>query len=55
MSEGLPRAQQGDEHELFMRYAERLQAHVKRAVRTEPEIVDDACAFAWVISRIFFW
>ena len=48
MSDDVPRPQQGDEHELFVKYADKLHAHVKRTVRTTPEIIDDACAFAWM-------
>jgi RNA polymerase sigma factor (sigma-70 family) len=40
--------QQGDEHELFERYSERLRRATKLAIRTTPDIVDDACAFAWM-------
>ena len=40
--------QQGDEVELFRRYAERLRRVTQLEVRTTPEIIDDACAFAWV-------
>jgi RNA polymerase sigma factor (sigma-70 family) len=40
--------QQGDEHELFERYSERLRRATKFAINTSPEIVDDACAFAWM-------
>jgi RNA polymerase sigma factor (sigma-70 family) len=40
--------QRGDEEELFVRYQPRLRRHVRIAVRTTPEIVDDACAFAWM-------
>lgn len=48
MTGGPPRPQQGDEHDLFVRYADRLRKYVSRVVRTTPEIVDDACAFAWM-------
>ena len=41
--------QQGDEHELFERYSERLRRATKFAINTSPEIVDDACAFAWML------
>ena len=40
--------QQGDEHELFERYSERLRRVTRFAISTSPEIVDDACAFAWM-------
>src|SRR5215210_294707 len=36
--------QQVDEHELFERYADRLQRATSLAIRTTPEIVDYACA-----------
>jgi RNA polymerase sigma factor (sigma-70 family) len=42
------RPQQGDEHELFERYEARLRRETKLAIFTTPEIVDDACAFAWM-------
>jgi DNA-directed RNA polymerase specialized sigma24 family protein len=48
MSETPHRAQQGDEHELFERHAARLRRETKLAISTTPEIVDDACAFAWM-------
>ena len=38
---------QGDEGTLFSRFAERLVRVVRRAVNTTPEIVEDACSFAW--------
>lgn len=40
--------QRGDEHELFERYSERLRRTTQLAIRTTPDIVDDACAFAWM-------
>jgi RNA polymerase sigma factor (sigma-70 family) len=48
VSDGRVRPQQGDEHELFVKYSERLRRATKLAIRTTPEIVDDACAFAWM-------
>ena len=39
--------QQGDEQALYARYAERLRRLTQLTVRTSPENVDDACAFAW--------
>ena len=39
--------QQGDEQALYARYAERLRRLTQLSVRTSPENVDDACAFAW--------
>ena len=40
--------QQGDEEELFQRYADRLRRVTQVSVNTTREIVDDACAFAWM-------
>ena len=40
--------QRGDEEELFRRYHARVRRHVRFRVQTTPEIVDDACAFAWM-------
>lgn len=48
MSDGAIRPQQGDEHELFVKYSERLRRMTRFAINTTPEIVDDACAFAWM-------
>ena len=48
MSERPVRPQRGDEHELFVKYAERLRRATTAAIRTSPENVDDACAFAWM-------
>ena len=39
--------QQGDETALFERYGARLRRATALNVTTSPEIVDDACAFAW--------
>ena len=38
----------GDEAELFERYYERLKGATTRMVRTTPENVEDACAYAFV-------
>jgi RNA polymerase sigma factor (sigma-70 family) len=40
--------QQGDEAELFKLYNERLMRRVRATVSTTPQIVEDACALAWV-------
>ena len=40
--------QQGDEAQLFERYSERLRRATRLAINTSPDIVDDACAFAWM-------
>ena len=48
MSERPVPPQKGDEVALFERYADRLRRATQLEVRTTPEIVDDACAFAWV-------
>ena len=40
--------QQGDEQALFERYERRLRVATRLAVNTSPDIVDDACAFAWM-------
>ena len=40
--------QHGDEEELFQRYADRLRRVTQVSVNTSREIVDDACAFAWM-------
>jgi RNA polymerase sigma factor (sigma-70 family) len=48
MNERPTRPQQGDEHELYERYAERLHRATTLAIRTTPDIIDDACAFAWM-------
>ncbi len=39
--------QQGDEQALFERYERRLRRATAYAVKTSPDIVDDACAYAW--------
>jgi RNA polymerase sigma factor (sigma-70 family) len=44
---GVP-PQRGDEQALFEKYADRLRRVTQIEVRTTPEIIDDACAFAWV-------
>ena len=48
MSARLVPPQQGDEQELFERYERRLRQATAYAVNTSPDIVDDACAFAWM-------
>jgi RNA polymerase sigma factor (sigma-70 family) len=40
--------QRGDEAELFQRYQARLRRSTRLAINTTPEIVDDACAYAWM-------
>jgi RNA polymerase sigma factor (sigma-70 family) len=40
--------QQGDEEQLFQRYHARLRRRTAFEVKTSPEIVDDACAYAWM-------
>jgi RNA polymerase sigma factor (sigma-70 family) len=40
--------QRGDEQRLFERYDRRLRRSTQLAVNTSPDIVDDACAFAWM-------
>ncbi len=40
--------QQGDEQQLFDRYAERLRRLTRLTVQTSPEIVEDACSLAWL-------
>jgi RNA polymerase sigma factor (sigma-70 family) len=40
--------QRGDEEELFERYKARLHTATRLAINTTSEIVDDACAFAWM-------
>jgi DNA-directed RNA polymerase specialized sigma24 family protein len=40
--------QQGDEQALFELYSDRLRRFTALGVVTSPEIVDDACAFAWM-------
>ena len=40
--------QRGDEEQLFRTYDKRLRRATQLAVRTSPEIVDDACAHAWM-------
>ena len=48
MTESAIPPQRGDEHALFERYGDRLRRVTSFAVNTSPEIIDDACAFAWV-------
>lgn len=43
-----PHVTRGDEAQLFSAYAQRLQREVRRVVRTTPENVEDACAFAFL-------
>ena len=38
----------GDEAELFASYSQRLRRIVQRLVNTSPDIVDDACNYAWM-------
>src|SRR5688572_8482895 len=40
--------QRGDEEQLFRTYDKRLRRATQLAVRTSPDIVDDACAHAWM-------
>jgi len=40
--------QLGDEEELFQRYDKRLRRLTQLRVNTSPDIVDDACSFAWM-------
>lgn len=40
--------QRGDEEQLFRTYGKRLRRATQLAVRTSPDIVDDACAHAWM-------
>lgn len=40
--------QQGDEGALFERYGARLRRATQLNVNTSPDIVDDACSFAWM-------
>ena len=42
-----PRPLLGDEEELFRSYHRQLARTVQRLVNTSPDIVDDACNFAW--------
>src|SRR5215212_3944993 len=39
--------QQGDEADLFRSYNDTLMRRVRSAVRSSPEVVEDACAIAW--------
>src|SRR4051794_24449805 len=39
--------QQGDETILFERYGRRLIRLTAYSINTSPDIIDDACAFAW--------
>jgi RNA polymerase sigma factor (sigma-70 family) len=48
MSDRAVPPQQGDEQELFERYEGRLRRITALSVRTSRDIVDDACAFAWM-------
>ncbi len=41
-------SQRGDEERLFERYDKRLRRATQLSVNTSPDIVDDACAFAWM-------
>ena len=41
-------ALQGDESELYARHADALRRSVARLVNTPPEVVEDACAHAWL-------
>lgn len=58
-----PRTLRGDEAELFDRHSEPLKRAVSRAVRTDPDTIEDACAFAWLQllrhqpdrQRTFLW
>ena len=47
MNDEIP-PQQGDEEQLFERYQARLRRRVAFEINTSPEIVDDACAYAWM-------
>ena len=38
----------GDEAELFLGFHRQLVRTIQHRVNTSPEIVDDACAFAWI-------
>jgi DNA-directed RNA polymerase specialized sigma24 family protein len=40
--------QRRDEQWLFERYDRRLRRATQLAVNTSPDVVDDACAFAWM-------
>ena len=42
------RPQLGDEDALFRKYDPSLRRIVRRIVNTSPDIVDDACNFAWL-------
>jgi RNA polymerase sigma factor (sigma-70 family) len=42
------RGLQGDESELFLEYDRPLRRRVQGLVNTSPDIVDDACSFAWM-------
>ena len=48
MSEKSLPPQMGDEERLFERYGARLRRVTQLAVNTSPDIVDDACAHAWM-------
>lgn len=45
---GAAPSQRGDEERLFERYDKRLRRITQVTVNTSPDIVDDACAFAWM-------
>jgi hypothetical protein len=42
------RGPRGDETELFLEYDRPLRRRVQGLVNTSPDIVDDACSFAWM-------
>src|SRR5215210_7459116 len=44
---GKHKPQQGDEAELFELYNPVLMRRVARAVRTSPDVIEDACSIAW--------
>jgi RNA polymerase sigma factor (sigma-70 family) len=40
--------QRGDEEQLFARYQDRLRSRTTYLIKTTPETVEDACAYAWM-------
>jgi DNA-directed RNA polymerase specialized sigma24 family protein len=45
---GASRPPQGDEAELFLSFNAELQRKIATKVATSPQIIEDACAFAWM-------
>ena len=45
---GASRPPQGDEAELFLSFNAELQRKIAIKVTTSPQIIEDACAFAWM-------